>query len=60
MEDTPVTYTIRGHQLKKVESARYLGIDIDSGLTFNSHVNHITKQANGTKAILQCNTNTLP
>ncbi len=54
------TYTLCGHQLKQVQSARYLGVDIDSRLTFNSHVDCITKQANGTKAFLQRNTNSVP
>ncbi len=57
---TPATYTIRGHQLKQVESTRYLGVDIDSRLTFIRHVDHITKQANGTKTFLQYNTNSFP
>ncbi len=54
---THTTYTIHGHQLKQVESARYLGVDFGSRLTFNRHIDCITKQANGAKAFLQCNTN---
>ncbi len=57
---TPATYTICGHQLKQVESARYLGVDIDSRLTFNRHTDHIPKQANGAKSFLQHNTNSFP
>ncbi len=57
---TPALYTIRGYQLKQVESLSYRGVDMDSRLTFNSHVYHITKQANGTQAFLQRNTNSFP
>ncbi len=57
---TPATYNIRGHQLKQVESARYLGVDIDSRLTFNRHIDRITKQANGIKVFLQRNNNSFP
>ncbi len=56
----PATYTMHGHQLKQVESTRYLGVVIDSRLTFNIHVDHSIKQANGTKAFIQCNTNCCP
>ena len=39
---------------------RCLGVDIDSRLTFNNHIDCITKQANGTKAFIQYNTNSFP
>ncbi len=57
---TPATHTMPGHQLKQVEWARYLGGDIDSRLTFKSHVDLITKQASRTNVFLQCNTNSPP
>ncbi len=40
----PTTYSIRGQELKQVDSAKYLGIDIDSKLTWNSHIDRITKR----------------
>ncbi len=52
----PATYSILGQELKQVDSAKYLGIDIDSKLTWNSHIDPLTKKANGTKAFLQRNT----
>ncbi len=52
----PATYSIRGQELKQVDSAKYLGVDIDSKLMWNSHIDHITKKTNGTKAFLQRNT----
>ncbi len=56
----PATYSIRGQELKQVDSAKYLGVDIDSKLTWNSHIDCITKKANGTKAFLQRNTSCCP
>ncbi len=59
-ENNPTTYTIPSHQLKQVDLAKYPGVDIDLRLTSNSHVDHITKLANGTKVFRQCNTNIFP
>ncbi len=41
----PVTYSIRGQELKQVNPAKYLGVDIDSELDWNSHIDCITKMA---------------
>ena len=41
-------YTLHGQVLEVVTSARYLGVDISSGLTWNSHIDRITGKANGT------------
>ena len=46
------SYTINDHVLEKVESAKYLGVHIDSKLTFNAHINNIIKKANSTRAFL--------
>ncbi len=56
----PATYSIRCQELKQVDSAKYLRVDIDSKLTWNSHIDHITEKANGTKAFLQRNTSCCP
>ena len=37
--------TLHGQVLEVVTSARYLGIDISSGLTWNSHIDRITEKA---------------
>ena len=34
--------------LQVLEAARYLGVDISSGLTWNSHVDRVTSNANRT------------
>ena len=39
-------YTLHGHVLEVVTSARYLGVDISSGLSWNSHIDNITARAN--------------
>ena len=46
------SYTIDDHVLEKVESAKYLGVHIDSKLTFNAHINNIIKKVNSTRAFL--------
>ncbi len=52
----PATYSICGQELKQIDSAKYLSVDIDSQLTWNRHIDCITKKANGNKAFLQRNT----
>ena len=53
-------YSINEHQLKKVKGAKYLGVTIDRVLSWNDHVNNVTKKANTTRAFLQCNINRCP
>ncbi len=54
------TYSIDGQELKQVDSAKYLDVDHDAKLTWNSHIDRITKKANSTKAFLQRNTSCCP
>ncbi len=56
----PTTYSIRCQELKQVDSAKNLGVDIDSKLMWNSHIDCITKKANDTKSFLQSNTSCCP
>lgn len=51
----PASYTIHGHVLEVVNSAKYLGVHIDSKLSFNTHVDTITKKANCTRAFFSRN-----
>ena len=53
-------YSINEHQLKEVKGAKYLGVTIDRTLSWNDHVNNVTKKANTTRAFLQCNINRCP
>ena len=48
-------YQVHGHILEQVNCAKYLGIYIDSKLTFNTHVDAIVKKANSTRAFLARN-----
>ena len=43
-------YQIHDHILEQVHCSKYLGIYIDSKLTFNTHVDAIVKKANSTRA----------
>ena len=51
----PASYKIHGHTLEVVDSAKYLGVHLDSRLSFNTHVDTITKRAKSTKAFLSRN-----
>ena len=48
-------YTIHGHTLEVVDSAKYLGVHLDNHLNFNMHVDKITKKAKATRAFLSRN-----
>ena len=37
----PTTYTIHGHKLEVVESAKYLGVHLDSNINFNTHIDAV-------------------
>ena len=47
------TYRLHGHVLEAVTSAKYLGVDVSSGLTWNSHIDRITGNANKTLGFLK-------
>ena len=48
-------YQIHDHILEQVHCAKYIGIYIDSKLTFNTHVDAIVKKTNSTHAFLARN-----
>ena len=39
------SYTIHGQTLELVESAKYLGVTIDSKLNFNNHIDSVAKES---------------
>ena len=41
-----IMYKLHGQVIEVVTSAKYLGVDISSGLSWNSHIDHITGNAN--------------
>ena len=49
------SYTLNGHTLEVVDSAKYLGITITKDLRWSKHINNITKTAKGKLAFLQRN-----
>ena len=44
----PTQYTLHNCLLESVSSAKYLGIDISSDLSWDTHINRISKKANNT------------
>lgn len=48
-------YTIHGHILEVVETAKYLGIHLHRNLKWNHHIGETTKKANSTIAFLRRN-----
>ena len=53
-------YYIHGKQLQIVDNAKYLGLTISKNLSWNNHVNNITKKANSTLAFLRRNIRNCP
>ena len=51
-------YFLHGQVLEVVTSARYLGVDISSGLSWSSHIDRITVKANRTLGFLKRNIKT--
>jgi hypothetical protein len=40
------SYILKGHTLKSVTTAKYLGITISKDMNWNTHINNITSKAN--------------
>ena len=51
-------YVLHGQVLESVSCARYLGVDISSGLTWNSHIDRVTANANPTLGFIRRNIKT--
>ena len=49
------TYCLDKSTIKEVPSANYLGITIDSKLTWSEHVTRVVAKANSVLGFLQCN-----
>ena len=45
---------------EEVTDAKYLGVTIDRKLTWNDHIDNLTKKANNTRAFLQRNISSCP
>ena len=55
-----VPYTIHGHVLREVDTAKYLRVNIHKQLSWNHHTSSITKKASNTRSFLQCNISQCP
>ena len=53
-----IAYTLHGQVLEVVTSAKYLGVDISNGLSWNPHIDRITGNANRTLNFIQRNIKT--
>ena len=51
-------YYLHGQVLEAVNSARYMGVDISSGMSWKSHIDRITGKANSTLGFLKRNIKT--
>ena len=51
-------YVLHGQVLESVPCARYLGVDISSGLTWNFHIDRVTANANRTLGFIRRNIKT--
>ena len=54
------SYTIHGHQLAQVKSWKYLDVTLIENLSWNAHVDQVTKKANNSLAFLRRNPSSCP
>ena len=48
-------YTLKGHILESVNTAKYLGITLSSNMSWDTHINNITAKANKILSFLRRN-----
>ena len=56
----PTNYTIHGTPILETDSAKYLGVAIDSNLNWRSHYSNMIKKCNSTLAFIRRNLNNSP
>ena len=54
------TYTMMGEPITSVTQHMYLGVELDSKLTWNEHISAITGKANSSLAFLRKNLDNCP
>ena len=60
MKKIHASYTLEGTDLENVESIKYLGVTITSGLRWNTHVSNVCTKANRTLGFLRRNLYSCP
>ena len=55
-----VSYTMQDHNLKQVDTKKYLGVTLQKKLTWNNHVQNIYTKANNTLSLLRRNMGSCP
>ena len=51
------SYTLHGHELEHVNTAKYLGVSITSNMRWNQHISNICKKTNNTRSFFRRNLN---
>jgi hypothetical protein len=51
----PTQYTLHGHTLEVVDSAKYLGVTISEDLQWSKHIDNTVSKANRTMGFIQRN-----
>ena len=51
-------YTLKGQRLQAINSTKYLGVDVQSNLSWNDHINRVTMKANSMLGFIRRNLGT--
>ena len=55
LQGQEIRYSLKGHDLEAVNTAKYLGVDLSNNLSWNSHIDRTTKKANSMLGFLRRN-----
>ena len=51
-KSAPMNYTLKGHVLQKEDYTRYLGVELQSNLSWNRNIDQTVKKANSMLGVL--------
>ena len=49
----PITITVKGHTITEIKETKFLGIMLDNKLTWNAHIDHISKKVSKSVSLLR-------